>query len=129
MQSGCQYSGQQLVRGSYAFHRPNLAPRYHCKRARSAKWRPGSLVEELSQGSPWSSSTGHGAKPMGSGTRMTNSCVTSQPTLLIASQEAVPEEPEEQRVDVLQVVSEPNLRWSNACLNFHHFDLSERWLP
>ena len=36
--------------------------------------------------------------------------------------EAVPEEPEEQRVDFLQVVSEPNLRWSNACLNFRHFD-------
>ena len=35
---------------------------------------------------------------------------------------AVPEEPEEQRVDVLQVVSEPNRRWSNACLYFHHFD-------
>ena len=34
--------------------------------------------------------------------------------------EAVPEEPEEQRVDLLQVASEPNL--SNACLNFHHFD-------
>ena len=31
--------------------------------------------------------------------------------------EAVPEEPEEQRVDVLQVVSEPDLRWSDACLN------------
>ena len=29
-------------------------------------------------------------------------------------QEAVPEEPEEQRVDVLQVVSEPSLRWSDA---------------
>ena len=29
--------------------------------------------------------------------------------------EAVPEEPEEQRVDVGQVVSE----WSNACVNFH----------
>ena len=36
--------------------------------------------------------------------------------------EAVPEKPEEQRIDVLQVVSEPNLRWSNACLNFHHLD-------
>ena len=36
--------------------------------------------------------------------------------------EAAPEEPEEQRVDVLQVVNEPQLRWSNACLNFHHFD-------
>ena len=43
--------------------------------------------------------------------------------------EAVPEEPEEQCVDLLQVVSEPNLRWSNACLNFHHFENSERWLP
>ena len=36
--------------------------------------------------------------------------------------EAVPEEPEEQRVDALQVASEPNLRWSDDCLNFHHFD-------
>ena len=36
--------------------------------------------------------------------------------------EAVPEEPEEQRTNVLQAVSEPNLRWSNACLNFHHLD-------
>ena len=36
--------------------------------------------------------------------------------------EAAPEELEEQRVDVLQVVSEPQLRWSNACLNFHYFD-------
>ena len=36
--------------------------------------------------------------------------------------DAVLEEPEEQRVDLLQVVSEPNLSWSNACLNFHHFD-------
>ena len=33
--------------------------------------------------------------------------------------EAVPEEPEEQRADVLQVVSEPNLRSGNACFNFH----------
>ena len=30
--------------------------------------------------------------------------------------EAVPEEPEEQRVDLLQVVSESSLRWSDACL-------------
>ena len=41
--------------------------------------------------------------------------------------EAAPEEPEEQRVD-LQVVSEPNLSKSNACLNFHHFENSELWL-
>ena len=39
------------------------------------------------------------------------------------------EEPEEQRVDVLQVVSEPNLRWSNACLNFRSLSQSERWIP
>ena len=32
--------------------------------------------------------------------------------------EAVPDEPEEQRIDVLQVVSETNLSWSNACLRF-----------
>ena len=31
--------------------------------------------------------------------------------------EAVPEEPEEQHVDLLQVISEPNLSWSDACLN------------
>ena len=30
--------------------------------------------------------------------------------------EAVPEEPEEQGTDLLQVVSEPNLSWSDACL-------------
>ena len=42
--------------------------------------------------------------------------------------EAVPEEPEEQCVDLLLVVSEPQLRWSNTCLNFHHFENSERWL-
>ena len=39
--------------------------------------------------------------------------------------EAVPEEPEEQGIDVLQVVSEPQLSKSNACLNFHHFENSE----
>ena len=42
--------------------------------------------------------------------------------------EAEPEEPEEQGTDVLQVVSEPNLSKSNACLNFHHVENSERWL-
>ena len=36
--------------------------------------------------------------------------------------EAEPEEPEEQGIDVLQVVSEPQLSRSNACLNFHHFE-------
>ena len=36
---------------------------------------------------------------------------------------AVPEEPEEQRVDLLQVISEPHLRCSDSCLNFHHFDI------
>ena len=34
--------------------------------------------------------------------------------------EAVPEEPEEQYVDVLQVISGPNLSWTD-CSNFHHF--------
>ena len=58
---------------------------------------------------------GHGAKPMGSGTRMTNFCVMSQPTLLIASRKPYPR-------NLLQVVYEPNLRWSNACLNFRHLD-------
>ena len=42
--------------------------------------------------------------------------------------EAEPEEPEEQGIDVLQVVSEPQFSRSNACLNFHHFENSERWL-
>ena len=42
--------------------------------------------------------------------------------------EAEPEEPEEQGIDILQVVSEPQLGRSNACLNFHHFENSERWL-
>ena len=42
--------------------------------------------------------------------------------------EAEPEEPEEQGIDVLQVVSKPNLSRSNACLNFHHFENSEHWL-
>ena len=37
--------------------------------------------------------------------------------------EAVPEEPEEQRVDVLQVISEPLLRCNDACWNFRHFDI------
>ena len=37
-------------------------------------------------------------------------------------QEAEPEEPEEQRVD-LQVISEPQLRSNDACWNFHHFDI------
>ena len=31
--------------------------------------------------------------------------------------EAVPEEPEEHRVDLHKVVSEPKLRWSDACFN------------
>ena len=39
-----------------------------------------------------------------------------EPALVAHRQpEAVPEEPEEQRVDVGQVVSE----WSNDCVNFH----------
>ena len=42
--------------------------------------------------------------------------------------EAEPEEPEEQGIDVLQVVSEAQLSRSNACLNFHHIENSERWL-
>ena len=37
-------------------------------------------------------------------------------------------EPEEQGIDLLQVVSEPQLNRSNACLNFRHFENSERWL-
>ena len=37
--------------------------------------------------------------------------------------EAEPEEPEEQRVDLLQVISEPQLRSIDACWNFHHFDI------
>ena len=37
--------------------------------------------------------------------------------------EAEPEEPEEQRVDLLQVISEPQLRSNDACWNFHHFDI------
>ena len=40
--------------------------------------------------------------------------------------EAEPEEQEEQGIDLLQVVSEPQLSRSNACLNFHHFENSER---
>ena len=44
----------------------------------------------MSQGSPGSSSAGLGAKAMGSGTRITNFCVTSQPTLLIASRKPNP---------------------------------------
>ena len=28
----------------------------------------------------------------------------------------------------LQVFSEPSLRWSDACLNFHDFDI-QSWLP
>ena len=43
------------------------------------------------QSSPRSSSSDHGAKTTG-------------------------REPEVHRIDVLQVVFEPNLRWSNACL-------------
>ena len=42
--------------------------------------------------------------------------------------EAEPEELEEQRINVLQVVSEPQLRSIDACWNFHHFENSERWL-
>ena len=37
--------------------------------------------------------------------------------------EAEPEEPEEQRVDLLQVISVPQLRSNDACWNFHHFDI------
>ena len=66
----------------------------------------------MSQGSPRSSSCDHGAKTTG-----------REPAHVAHRQlEAVPEEPEEHRIDVLQVVFERNLRWSNACLNFHHFD-------
>ena len=42
--------------------------------------------------------------------------------------ETEPEEPDEQATDVLQVVSEPQLTRSNACLNFHHSENSQRWL-
>ena len=42
--------------------------------------------------------------------------------------DAEPEEPEEQGIEILQVVSEPQLSRSNACLKFHHFENSERWL-
>ena len=77
----------------------------------------------------WSSSTGRGAKTIESGTRM-DELLRREPAHFAHRQpEAVPEEPEEQRVDALQVVSEPNLRWSNACLNFHSRSQSERWLP
>ena len=41
---------------------------------------------------------------------------------------AIPDEADEQRVDLLQVFSQPNLRWSDACLNFHHFD-AQSWPP
>ena len=47
--------------------------------------------------------------------------------VLCRQPEAVPEEREEQRVD-LQVVSELYLSKCNACLNFHHFENSEHWL-
>ena len=67
------------------------------------------------KGSPRPNSTDHGAKPMVSGTRMTNFCVTSQPTWLIASRNPYPRN-RKSRADLLQVVSEPWLRWSNACL-------------
>ena len=46
--------------------------------------------------------------------RATNSRVVSQPRVF-------PDVPEVQRLDLLQLFSEPNLRRSNACLNFHHF--------
>ena len=39
-----------------------------------------------------------------------------------------PEELEEQSINVLHVVSEPQRSKSNACLNFHLFENSERWL-
>ena len=38
------------------------------------------VLTAVTQGSPRPNSTGHGAKPMGPGTRMTNFCVTSQPS-------------------------------------------------
>ena len=42
--------------------------------------------------------------------------------------EAVSDEPEEQHVDFLKVISESNLRWIGTCLNFHHLDI-QSWLP
>ena len=42
--------------------------------------------------------------------------------------EAEPEEPEEQGIDLFHVVSEPQLRWRDACLSFHHFNIRS-WLP
>ena len=38
----------------------------------------------------------------------------------------IPGEAEEQRVDLLPVISEPSVRWCDACSNFHHFDIQSR---
>ena len=40
--------------------------------------------------------------------------------------EAVPEKPEEQGIDLLQVVSEPQLSWTNACLTMSEVRLDRR---
>ena len=71
---------------------------------------------------------GLGAKAMGSGTQNDELLRHVPANVAYRQPEAEPEEPEEQGIDVPQVVSEPQLSRSNACLNFHHFENSQRWL-
>ena len=73
---------RQLVRGNAIAH-VVFVPRYHIKPRRG---RPGRCVlTSDTKLAVQSSSTDHGVSTMVSGTRMTNFCVASQPTLQSAS--------------------------------------------
>ena len=79
--------------------------------------------------------------PLISSTRETRACgfVLADDTRLVSVEQhrpwredderqprVVPDILEEQRVDFLQAFSKPNLGWSDACLNFDHFDVESR---
>ena len=66
-------------------------------------------------------------RPMGSGAGMTNFCVTSHPTLLNASRKPYPRN-RRSRAWTSSWSSLSHSSRSNACLNFHHFGNSQRWI-
>ena len=76
-------------------------------------------------------STDHGAKAMGSGTRMTNFCVVNQPTLQSATWKPFPTKLKSSAWTFLrsslEVISQPQHGWVCACVSFHHIDI-QCWL-
>ena len=105
----------QLIRGS--------AIARAMRNRKGVSWYKMTVTERAVQ----SSSTDHGARTMGS-VNQNDELPRHQPAHVAERQlEAIPDEAEEQRVDLLQVIFEPNLSLSDACLNFRHFDIPS-WL-